>query len=64
MKIKSVFWGAMTGRMTLKPSESVCLLVSVLLCTSAVHCPDDKDCCAHRGVTFTLYCQMSSQEDV
>lgn len=64
MKVRRVFWGAEIGRMKLRPSDRVCLLVSVLLCTSAVRCPLDEGCHARQGATFTLCCQMSSQEDV
>lgn len=63
-EVRGVFWGAKIGRMKLRPSDCVCLLVSVLLCTSAVRCPGDESCCARQGATFTLCCQMSSQEDV
>lgn len=64
MKVRRLFWGAKIGRMKLRPSDPVCLLVSVLFCTSAVRCPGEEVCCARQGTTFTLCCQMSSQEDV
>lgn len=64
VKVTRVFWGVKIGRMKRRPSDCICLLVSVLLCIPAVHCPADKDCCTRQGDTFTLCCQMPSQEDV
>lgn len=61
---KGIFGGGKIGRMKLRPSDRVCLLVSVLFCTSAVRCPGDEGHRARQGATFTLCCQMSSQEDV
>lgn len=52
------------ARLKTRPSDRVCLLVSVLLCASAVRRPGDGGCCARQGAAFTLCCQMSSREDV